>query len=290
MCPAYISAQTGQLKGVVIDGSTRMPIARVSIDIPNVGSTTTSSNGHFIINFKNCRACALGNKVSINLYHPTYGYDLKDYTFDRSYTVSTLYLDKKNSVQVLGRVFNRATRDLLGGIKVTCQLNVVGFQEPVVVTDEFGKFKFIFSQQLVGRISFINLYFRDTVRCFKDEVISKPINELLDIDVLMEVGGSSVCCLPIAKDIVEKKVNNIIQCDADNGYRSTILDVILNSCIPNGGIIEIKGSFNGSLLFKYGGKFDGRYDPATNEITILFTENQFQGRRQMAQFCIDRQD
>jgi hypothetical protein len=121
------TAQIKQLSGTLIDAGTRKAVSGASVFIPNVGSATTASNGQFVINTSGCKVCVLGDRTGINIYHPDYGYDLQEYTFDKTYIIPTLYIDKRNAVQLLGRVFNKATNDLLGGIKVTCQLNVAGF-------------------------------------------------------------------------------------------------------------------------------------------------------------------
>jgi len=285
---SYLYGQNRQLSGFLIDANTKRPISGADIFLPNIGSATTTSKGQFVINITDCRNCGLGTRVDINIYHPEYGHDLQDYTFEQSYVIPTLYIDKTNSVQVLGRVFSSGDNRLLGRIKVTCQLNIPDFREPEIQTDDFGKFKFIFNQQLVGRVNFITLSFRDIDGCYMDKVITKPINQLLDIDVFMEKGNTTYCCIPINQNRISLKAKNIIQCDASMGYGSTINSAAIVDCARKGSLIEIKGNFQAKLLFNYGGRFDALYDEKEDKIVRLIAWNQFQGDRDLSQ-CLSSQ-
>jgi hypothetical protein len=285
-----VGGWTQTLTGFIKDDNTDQPIEDVEIVIPNVSSSRTASNGQFNINLKSCKSCQLNTKLGMFLFHKDYGVDYVEYTIEKSYTVPIIKLDNYYSVQIVGRVFSDFDRSFLQDIRVTCQLNVPGLVEPVIVTDEFGKFKFFFSKRAVGKINFVDLIFRDPSGCFEDQVISKPIRQLLDIDVNMRKNALKSCCVPINQYEIERKVVNIIQCDADHNYHSSILRATIEGCSKNGKIIKIWGSFTGKLVWEYGGTFKIEYDPVRNLITKIVAGNPVQNERDISNNgCLSKQ-
>lgn len=284
----HLNGQT--ISGFLINQSTRQPIVGAEVFINGAGRDVTTSTGRFSVDIRNCKTCTPGSTVSINIQHIDYGYDLVDRVVKNDNSVATIFIDIVNSVQVTGRVRNRVTNNNVGGIKVTCQLNVANFTEPIVTTDNFGRFKFIFSRQLVGTITFINILCNDPAGCYADEMVQKPINQILDIDIPLDKQVGNNWCLPVNKQDIENRIANIIKCDASSGYGSRIGDVLVtDGGFTTNNIIEFSGTFQAVLIIKYGGSFKGEYDTTTRRVKSLTVHNQLQGDRQMTQQCINSQ-
>ncbi len=265
--------------GTLVDAQTGAFVQGAIVSIPNVGKGVTSDIGEFYIEVTYHPNCRPGAPLSLNINHPDYGYDLVQRTIDTNYGLSTIHIQKSYQ-KVLGVVKNR-DGSFIEGIQVTCQLGIPGFQEPVVTTDEFGRFTFILNQRLIGRIHSFDMFFRDPNGLYADQNVSRSIDRQLSVEVYLDrtrlpesPTPSDVWPYSLSKPALEEKIRLILHNNGQLRGGSRVHSATVDDRSVNGRSVVFRGTYQAvNYGWPYAGDFKCTYNPSSNKIEQIEFKN-----------------